>query len=341
MFLGLLKLQRTIIAGLLALSICGCNTPTKNTDGITPVSTGDSLVDALTTKVMNDSSNASNYFNRARAYNAKNFFDLAYADMEAAIALDSTRAEYYMVYADITFKLNKTKATRDALQKVRMLDANNFDAAIRLAELFLYVRQNDLSNKYLDTLLAKDPTNNRALLMRGFNQKEKGDTTGAIKTFREAVNINPNFYDAHMQLAVLMQQQNNALAVDYFNNCIKINPNSEEALYGRGLWYQDHDALDRAIQDYTSIILINKNNAQAHFNLGYIHQIYLKVYNEAIKHYTNAIAANPQYREAYYNRGLSYETLGNIMAAKADFEKAIELKPDYTIAKEGLARVSK
>lgn len=326
---------------LLIITFFGCS-PKKEKDTIPEnIKTGDSLIDNSTLKIIQDSANAVNYYNRARVYATKNKYDLAFADMETALAIDSSKPEYYLQYADLSFRLNKTKATRDALQKVRILDPQNYDAAFRLAELFLYVQQNETSLKYLDTVLTKDPLNSRALLMKGYNQKEKGDTAGAIKTFQTAVENNPKFYDAHIQLGVLMEAQGNKLAYEYFNNAVKINPNSEEALYGRGLWYQDHDQLNKAIQDYTTITQLNKNYANAHFNLGYIHHIYLKVYSEAVKHYTNAIAANPQYREAYYNRALCYEYTGNIAAAKTDFQKALELYPDYKIAREGLERVSK
>ena len=92
------------------------------------------------------------------------------------------------------------------------------------------------------------------MLMKGFNLKEKGDTSAAIKTFQKAVENNPQYFEAFMQLGMLMQAQNNKLALNYFNNALKIKPNSEEALYGRGLWYQDHNDFNKAIQDRKSVV---------------------------------------------------------------------------------------
>jgi tetratricopeptide (TPR) repeat protein len=68
--------------------------------------------------------------------------------------------------------------------------------------------------------------------------------------------------------------------------------------------------------------------------------VLLKVYDEAIKHYSHAIDADPNYAEAFYNRGLCYETVGNIMAAREDYQRATQLKPDYKVAEDGLKRVS-
>ncbi|MFM7901711.1 MAG: tetratricopeptide repeat protein [Bacteroidota bacterium] len=89
------------------------------------------------------------------------------------------------------------------------------------------------------------------------------------------------------------------------------------------------------------MIKINPKNKSAHFNLGYVHQVYLKVYAEAVKHFTRAIDLDPQYAEAYLNRGLCYESMGNINAAKKDFETALVNRPDYMLAQQGIKRVSK
>ncbi|HRR24556.1 MAG TPA: tetratricopeptide repeat protein, partial [Bacteroidia bacterium] len=230
----------------------------------------------------------------------------------------------------------------NALVKVRQMQPSNFDAAFKLAEIFLYTNNQEQSLLYLDTVLQKDPKNTKALLMQGFNLKEKKDTAAAIASFRNAVAIDPNFYEAQIQLGLLMYLQNNKLCVDYYTNALNIKANSEEAMYGLALWYQDHQEYNKAIQYYTEIIQINPKNKNAHFNLGYIHHEYLKVYDQAIKHYTDAINADPNYAEAYYNRGLCYEYVGNITAAKEDYTKALQLRQNnYPHAKEGLERVSR
>ena len=296
----------------------------------------------LTDKIASDSMNPKLYFDRANAYYQKSMFDKAYFDMVKVMSLDSLNTEYMMLYSDLSFRMNKVKASRDVLLKVRELNPGNYDAAFKLAEISLYTNNQDLSLKYLDTVLQKDAKNTKALLMKGFNLKEKHDTAAAVNTFRQAIEVDPKFYEAQMQLGIIMYAQNNKLCVDYFNNALNIKPNSEEAMYGLALWYQDHSDYNKAIQLYTDIIQINPKNKDAYFNLGYIHHEYLKVYHEAIKHYTKAIEVDPNFSQAYYNRGMCYEYLGNVPAAKDDYTKALELRHnDYPPAKEGLERVSR
>jgi tetratricopeptide (TPR) repeat protein len=319
---------------------CENKKETKNTDSTNQDTTESSTAIAeITSQISGEPGNATLYYKRARMHSRDKNLAAAYDDLNKAMQIDSNNAEYYMLMADVSFQLNKIKNAKYSLERVRQINPENYDAALRLSELYLYVRQNNLSMQYADTVLSKQPDNGKALLLKGFNLKEKGDTTAAIRVLQKAVEYDQQFFEAYMQLGVLMQLKNNPLALEYFNNALRVKPNAEDALYGRGLWYQDHQEINKAIQDYTSILQVNPKNKGAHFNLGYIHQSMLKVYDEAAKHYSSAIEADPSYVEAYYNRGVCYETLGNISVARKDYEKALEIKPDYQAAKNGLSRL--
>jgi len=92
-------------------------------------------------------------------------------------------------------------------------------------------------------------------------------------------------------------------------------------------------------EDYFLILKIDPQYKDAHFNLGYIHLAYLKVYRQAIKHFSDAINCDKDYIEAYYNRGISYENLGDVQAAAKDYREALSIYPQYKLAQEGLKRV--
>jgi len=63
------------------------------------------------------------------------------------------------------------------------------------------------------------------------------------------------------------------------------------------MFYQEHDELNSAIEEYTNILKIDPKYKAAHYNLGYIHLVYLKVYDVALKHFSNAILCDPNYAE--------------------------------------------
>ena len=67
----------------------------------------------------------------------------------------------------------------------------------------------------------------------------------------------------------------------------------------------------------------------------------LGLYDLAIANYDKAIQLKPDYTDAYYNRGVAKGNLGQYFAAISDFDKAIQLKPDDALAycNRGLAKV--
>src|SRR5205085_7224819 len=119
----------------------------------------------------------------------------------------------------------------------------------------------------------------------------------------------------------------NKMALQYYNNALRIQPSSTEAFYNRGLLYQNMGELEKATNDYEAILKLDRNYADAHYNLGYIDLAFKKDYNSAITHFTDAIRINKQYAEAFYNRGVAYDFLGDRKSAVKDYRQALNIVP--------------
>ena len=331
---------------LLALTIiivgCSNQEKSKETDAksIDTLSTKNTLQDLLDEAELKPNDPVVLH-NVARWYIDNKRYKDAYESMGRVIQLDPSKPEYHLSMADLSFAANRTYDTKGHLEKALELDPENIEAMMRLAELNLIVKQHAESVELLNRVLEKDKTNTTAWFMRGINFKENRDTNRAISDFQSAIEADANYYNSYMQLGMIFHLRNDPAAEGYFNNAIRVRPNSEEAIYGRGMWFQESNQLDKAIQDYTTITQINPSNKNAHFNLGYIHHVYLNLFSEAINHYNRAIQADFQYAEAFYNRALCYEALGNLDAAQSDYSAAIKIRGKYPVAEEGLKRVSK
>jgi len=72
-------------------------------------------------------------------------------------------------------------------------------------------------------------------------------------------------------------------------------------------------------------------NADAYYNRGVA---YCKVrnYMQAIADFDRAIEIDPEYSAAYYNRSLAYSKLGNYKQAIADCDRAVGINPKYAAA---------
>lgn len=331
-----------LLAAIIIFISCNDEKGTGNTTDPEPATAASpgADIDAYTERISANPGDASLYYQRGQLFLKAGNNKMAIQDLEQAVSMDSTKGAYYLPLADAYFFSKSVGKSRQTLERAIKNDpVNNTEATMKLAELYFYVQDYRKSIEFLDQVLMQDRHNPKAYFMKGMNFKEMGDTTRAISSFQTTVEQNPEYYAAYMQLGIIFNIKNDPLSVQYYNSALNLNPRSTEALYGRAMFFQENEEYNKAITDYTQILQLEPNNANAHFNLGYIHQVYLKIYDQAIKHYTDAIAVHPQYAEAYYNRGLTYETIGNISAAAADYRLAMQFRPEYPAAEAGLRRV--
>ena len=61
--------------------------------------------------------------------------------------------------------------------------------------------------------------------------------------------------------------------------------------------------------------------------------------DRAIADYTEVLRLNPNYADAYYNRGDAYDDKGDYARARADWEKALQLDPNDADARNNLERL--
>ena len=93
---------------------------------------------------------------------------------------------------------------------------------------------------------------------------------------------------------------------------------------------------NEAMENFATAILLDPDNADAHFNRG---SIYLdrKNYALAIKDFDAAVDGNPMDALALFDRGMAKFRMGNKNGAETDFKAAIALDPRFEEARARLA----
>ena len=158
------------------------------------------------------------------------------------------------------------------------------------------------------------------------------DYYGAIKLYREALKLNPNFADAYNNRGNAYKDLGQyERAIQDFDKAIQLNPNYDMAYNNRGVAYYYLGQNERAIQDYDKAIQLNPNYDMAYNNRGVCYNE-LGQNERAIQDYDKAIELNPNDSTAYNNRGNAYKDLGQYKRAIQDFDKAIQLNPNYDMA---------
>jgi tetratricopeptide (TPR) repeat protein len=93
-----------------------------------------------------------------------------------------------------------------------------------------------------------------------------------------------------------------------------------------------------AIRDFNFGIMAFPDLGEAYVNRGAAY-IGAKRYPEALADLNKALELGVQEpQKAYYDRGLAHENLDDPVSAQLDFQKALELAPDWTLVKVRLRR---
>ncbi len=120
-------------------------------------------------------------------------------------------------------------------------------------------------------------------------------------------------------------------AIDDFSSVIAVAPDTAEAYINRGLAYQNTGESQRAMADYNRSISVDPDNVHAYIMRGNAMKDKGDV-DSAIADYTQAIDADPQHSHSYYLRGLAQQDKSDMENAIADFTRSIVLDNEYAEA---------
>jgi tetratricopeptide (TPR) repeat protein len=132
-------------------------------------------------------------------------------------------------------------------------------------------------------------------------------------------------------------------ATNNYDEAIRLNPQSAEAYYKRGLEYQKLGQQEPAIADFDKAIRIDPQFAKAYCNRGYAY-LNKEQYDLAIADCTKAAKLDPKDAVARLNLGVAYKLQGNKAEAIVNFEKAINLSENVEaveMAKQEIKKLSK
>jgi tetratricopeptide (TPR) repeat protein len=169
--------------------------------------------------------------------------------------------------------------------------------------------------------------------------QESGRLSEAVDQFDQAVQLNPDAYDARNHLGdALLRAGRTEDAILQYVQTLRIKPDNAKAHdnLGTALLFQGN--VQDAISHYEQALRIKPDLASAHYNLGYA-LVQAGRVQDGIGHYEQALQLNPDYVEAHYNLGIALEQTGNVPEAIRHYEQALRIKSNFTEAKASLARL--
>ena len=181
-------------------------------------------------------------------------------------------------------------------------------------------------------LKLNNPQDAKTYYVRGLTRFDKGDLSGAVADFNQAIQTQSDYVEAYFYrgLAYFDLRQMPKSIADY-SKAIALNAGYVDAYYNRGLVLSALGDKPGAIADYTQVIRLDRNFAAAYNNRG-LALSELGDQKGAIDDFNQALQINPGRANTYFNRGLALFRINNDRSALADYTQAIQLNPSYAKA---------
>ncbi len=161
---------------------------------------------------------------------------------------------------------------------------------------------------------------------------DSGRLDKAIARCRKALEIRPDFAEAHLILGLIFARLGRLdEAINQYRHALKIRPDSAVIHYNLGLTLVKRGQVDEAIAQFGIALQIKPDYAEAHYNLGLALAARGQL-DEAMSHYQKALAIKPDYAEPRNNLGTILAGRGKIDEAIDCFRKALEIQPEFAEA---------
>ena len=155
---------------------------------------------------------------------------------------------------------------------------------------------------------------------------DRGQVDEAIAHYRKALEIKPDFAEAHNNLGAVLAGRGQSRR-GY--RPIPQGPGNQPRLGLRlttnlGHALADGGQIEEAIAQYRKTLELKPGDADAHYNLGLV-LARCGQFDEAIACFRKALTTNPDYAEAHFNLGLALAGRERIEEAIAEYRKALDL----------------
>jgi tetratricopeptide (TPR) repeat protein len=148
------------------------------------------------------------------------------------------------------------------------------------------------------------------------------------------------FMSAKLASTLTLMSRSSLEACDYALEHGDMSLRDRAATYvNRGIIKAALEDYKEAIADYEIAIKMKPEFAETYINRGNV--FYMgHAYGRAIEDYSKAVELNlNKLHIAHLNRGMAYERIGDRANAESDYRRALELYPDWSLAREKLDRL--
>ncbi len=183
----------------------------------------------------------------------------------------------------------------------------------------------------------KNPGSWQAQYNLGIALVAEGDVDGAIRHYRQALEIAPGDAGVHNNLGIALGLRGQVgEAITHFRRALRIAPWYAQGHNNLGHALQTLGRTEEAIGRYREALALRPDFAGAHYNLGIALRSQGKV-DEAIGHYRQALRLAPRDADVHSNLGAALQVKGKLEEAIGHYDEALRIDPGSAPAHYNLA----
>ena len=279
------------------------------------------------------------YLNKAILEIGAKKFDAAKADIAAAREVAPNSLMVFYTQALLDFNQGKSSAALESLQQVLRTVPDHLPSMLLAGAVQIALGSPIQAEEHLKRYLEKDPENLYARKLLGSVLLKTRQTQQALAVLSPALRCNPQ--DA--QLFALagesyMQAKDFAKATEYFEKASQISPKSAMLHTALSMSRLGQGDSGRAIAELEKATEVDPKSSQAAILLIMTH-MRLNEFDKALAAATALEKDHPDNPLVKNLKGGAYLAKKDVTNARASFEKALAIQPDYFPAVANLAQL--
>lgn len=172
------------------------------------------------------------------------------------------------------------------------------------------------------------------------NWDKRADVEKKLDIARQKVQANPKDAQAHVDLGWALLENNKFNdAVNEYKNAVNIDKNFFPAYFNLGLAYMQVKKYDLAVEAFKKALAIQPKSPQAKLNLGIVYNEIGK-YDAALKELKDAYEMNRGSTDIIYEIGRTYEKLGKKEEALYQYQSALSFTPADKRVQQAIQRLT-
>jgi tetratricopeptide (TPR) repeat protein len=174
---------------------------------------------------------------------------------------------------------------------------------------------------------ARVPLDAKAAFDKGQTALVEKKTDAAISHFKNAIEIYPQFYDAHLSLGQLFMESSQWVKAEAsFRQAVTVNPKAVRAMISLGEVYRRQKKYEEGVKVLAESLKIDNDSWESNFTLGRIYWELKDIVN-AGKYVARTIELQPDLAEARLLAGNIFMRAGLPANALIEYQEYLRLAP--------------